>query len=272
MYKSIKAFLYDRTSSPLFGAFIISWSIINYRVILTIFSGESLANKFEVINTLFQPIDTGFFFVSAALVHGFIYPVIATLLYIYLYPRLAKPVYKHSLKKQIELREIKQEEESNRLLTLEESREIYKEMAEVENRYNQQEEIHRKQVAGLISEVEKLGDIKPPTRVRAGTDSLQQGRKEGAKRQSGTPESKINKLPADLESVLMVFSGSSVDEKIDINYLFDAFKDYPFNDIDLLRYGADELVNQGFLENVMGSYFLTHKGRSYMIEHLRPNE
>lgn len=156
MYKSIKAFLYDRTSSPLFGAFIISWSIINYRVILTIFSGESLANKFEVINTLFQPIDTGFFLVSGALVHGFIYPVIATLSYIYLYPRLAKPVYKHSLKKQIELREVKQEEESNRLLTLEESRDIYREMAEVEEKFNVQQEKHRAQVSGLIAQIKGL--------------------------------------------------------------------------------------------------------------------
>lgn len=46
--KSMKAFLYGRSSSPLFGAFIVSWAVWNYRVIITLLSNEKLADKFTV--------------------------------------------------------------------------------------------------------------------------------------------------------------------------------------------------------------------------------
>ncbi len=158
MYKSIKAFLYDRTSSPLFGAFLLSWLLVNFKVVLTVFSSEDLQSKFHTIDILFSNIP---FFEQQILwlgiiIHSLLIPAMVTLSYIYLYPLLAKPVYEHSLKKQKELREIKQKEEGLRRLSHEESREIYRKMAEVENKYNQQEEKHRKQIEALLSEIEEL--------------------------------------------------------------------------------------------------------------------
>jgi len=41
IFKSIKAFLYDRVASPLFGAFVTAWSIWNYRVISILLSDEN---------------------------------------------------------------------------------------------------------------------------------------------------------------------------------------------------------------------------------------
>jgi len=48
IFRSLKAYLYDRSSNPLTGAFLSPWFICNYRVLLIIFSGEVL----EIDNTL----------------------------------------------------------------------------------------------------------------------------------------------------------------------------------------------------------------------------
>ena len=52
---SFKAYLYDRTTSPLFGAFAASWIAWNYEIILTIFSGWEVDKKIEFINTVLLP-------------------------------------------------------------------------------------------------------------------------------------------------------------------------------------------------------------------------
>ena len=45
--KSIKASLYERATSPLFGAFVISWLAWNYRFVLTVISSMSAKEKFS---------------------------------------------------------------------------------------------------------------------------------------------------------------------------------------------------------------------------------
>lgn len=55
IFKSLKAYLYDRSVSPLTGAFIMSWSVWNYRVFLTIFAGKE-----QAVESIFQQIDSLF--------------------------------------------------------------------------------------------------------------------------------------------------------------------------------------------------------------------
>lgn len=47
---SVKAALYDRTSSPLFGAFAISWVGWNYRLLLVALSEGNYAEKLVYIS------------------------------------------------------------------------------------------------------------------------------------------------------------------------------------------------------------------------------
>src|SRR5688572_12908861 len=108
--KSIKAFLYERSSSPLFGAFIVAWLGWNYRAIATLFSEESLIDKFLIIDRLYKSEPILGFLYWGQVKHGLLIPAAITAAYIFVYPILAKPVYKYSLKKQQELRKIKQEE------------------------------------------------------------------------------------------------------------------------------------------------------------------
>lgn len=101
--KSIKAFLYDRSSSPLFGAFIISWMAWNYRLLMLVLSDTEIDKKFKDIDKYFDPVvwEIGkySFSIPTEILNGFIVPVIFALTFIFLYPHAAQPVYRYSLKK-----------------------------------------------------------------------------------------------------------------------------------------------------------------------------
>lgn len=98
--KSIKATLYDRTTSPLFGAFCISWIIWNYELILILFSSMEALEKINFIKLALYPT-----FVECIL-RGGVYPLITAGAFIYGYPYPAKFVYEFTYKKQKELKEI----------------------------------------------------------------------------------------------------------------------------------------------------------------------
>lgn len=164
--KSIKAFLYDRSASPLFGAFLVSWAVWNYRFILYILSDLKVENKINFIDSYFLPMQYELYGytinISTQFTNGLLVPLILTLLYIYAYPYFAKPVYKFSLKRQAEIREIKQKESDLRLLDEKESREIFQRLAELQNKYNSDTEYLQKHVASLtkvISELEKNAKV-----------------------------------------------------------------------------------------------------------------
>lgn len=51
LLNSLKAYLYDRASSPLFGAFVTSWCLWNWQVLLLLFSNMEVERKIFVIET-----------------------------------------------------------------------------------------------------------------------------------------------------------------------------------------------------------------------------
>ena len=162
--KSIKAFLYDRAVSPLIGAFVTAWLVWNYRVVFYLFDGKSLiTEKIAFLDSYFgdehQFQFSGYTFHvigGGHLIHGLLMPSILTWIYIYLYPKVAIPVYKHSLNKNKELRIAKQEVENTRLLTEEESRKLQKEIEQL--RYKADEEADRsaKRIASLVETINQL--------------------------------------------------------------------------------------------------------------------
>lgn len=160
--KSIKAYLYDRYTSPLIGAFIVAWAIWNYRVFLAVFAGKEKTDEeiFTQIDKLFSSLDiTVFdfaFTINGSFYNGLFMPGLITVAYLYIYPLLAEPVYEHSLKKQKKLREIKQQEEENRLLSVEESREIYRRLADLQAEYSNDIESYNKQISSLNKTIKDL--------------------------------------------------------------------------------------------------------------------
>jgi len=128
--KSIKSSLYDRVSSPLFGAFTLSWGIWNYKLLLTLLSSMDVQSKIGNIETLLYPD------YQALLLTGFTYPLVTSVLFILIYPIPAKFVYKYWHSQQIHLKIIKQDIEDETPLTIEESREIRREILNLESQYD----------------------------------------------------------------------------------------------------------------------------------------
>jgi hypothetical protein len=162
IFKSIKAYLYDRATSPLMGGFIISWSVWNYRFFMVLLSGGDFTpeQKFEAIEKLFPSVVLTLcslnLEVCGEFIHGFLIPALITAAYLYGYPLLAAPVYEHSLRKQQKLRAIKQKEEGQRLLSVEESRGLYKRLAEMQSKYETETDQYRKQVSALNDTIQEL--------------------------------------------------------------------------------------------------------------------
>jgi hypothetical protein len=168
IFTSIKSYLYDRATSPLVGAFVVAWSVWNYRFFMIIFSGDTgnTVTKFEEIDRLFEAINFSLykwsFSISGEIIHGLLIPSAITVIYLFFYPLLAKPVYEHSLKKQKELRAIKQEQENQRLLSVEESREIYRRLAQMQSKHQEEIDHYNNQIEGLnkyIEELESKGNL-----------------------------------------------------------------------------------------------------------------
>src|SRR5690625_851597 len=159
---SIKSYLYDRAASPLVGAFVVAWSVWNYRFFMIIFSGntENPVTKFEEIDKLFESINFSLhkwsLSISGEIIHGLLIPSAITVIYLFFYPLLAKPVYEHSLKKKKELRAIKQEQENQRLISIEESREIYRRLAQMQSKHQEEIDHYNNQIEALNKYIEGL--------------------------------------------------------------------------------------------------------------------
>ncbi|WP_338487140.1 hypothetical protein VRB78_13830 [Pseudomonas trivialis] len=115
---TLKAQLYDRAVSPLIAAFTFYWCIINYRFLLVLFSDLKVNDKFAQIDLMIFPdIHTKIF-------SGFLYPFFSAMLYIYIYPDIARSVLNFSSKKNRELTELKNSIEEKSPMTLAQAIEI----------------------------------------------------------------------------------------------------------------------------------------------------
>lgn len=165
IFTSIKAYLYDRAVSPLIGAFVVAWSVWNYRFFVVLFTDglPTPADKFKAIDSLFGSYTFAFgdasIVVSGRIVDGFIAPAVIGMLYLYAYPFLAKPVYEHSLKKQKELRAIRQEQEDQRLLSIEESRELFRRLSQMQSKHQGEVDSLNNQITALNQHVEALEKV-----------------------------------------------------------------------------------------------------------------
>lgn len=84
---AIKAQLYERATSPLLGAFLLSWCLINYKVILIIFSSLGAPEKITYISLNLFPRTQDY------ILKGIAFPLLASLSLIILYPHPAAWIY-----------------------------------------------------------------------------------------------------------------------------------------------------------------------------------
>lgn len=253
--KSIKAYLYDRSSSPLFGAFVLSWSAWNYKFIVTLFSSEPPMTKFEIVGQVFSHVDIELLrWLPGTLLNGFLVPAAMAYAYIYWYPFLAKPVYEYSLKKQKELRELKQATEDNRLLSVEESRELHRRLATLQSNFDEETTRYERELSNLRKviaesesrETEKNAKSKPINLAALGSKEL------------GENE----------EAILKEFAGRSDDENVSDRMVHANVG----GQIDVVRVYLDDLASEGFIRHAgthtqskAKLYTLQPKGRKYLV-------
>jgi hypothetical protein len=104
---SIKAALYDRAVSPLFGTFVVAWLLCNYKVPLIIFSDMDVHGKISYIDYILYPDPW------IALLPLLVFPGLATLVAIYLYPLVSRPVFQHFMNNKNRLRSIKNQSDDS---------------------------------------------------------------------------------------------------------------------------------------------------------------
>lgn len=121
---SLTTTLRERLVSPLAGAFIVSWLIINYKVVVVLTSGMKPHVKFPYIEDVIWRDSYDLW------MNSLVYPAIAALLYILIYPWPARWLLKYSLYQQNITKLMKITVEGNHPVTREELEEAKQKWAE----------------------------------------------------------------------------------------------------------------------------------------------
>ncbi|SDA56957.1 hypothetical protein SAMN03159475_1902 [Pseudomonas sp. NFPP33] len=168
--KSILSNIQDRAVSPLFGAFVISWSFWNYKLILAILAFIPLDEKISFIETILYPdIWQSILFLGLG-------PLLTSLAFLFLYPYPARIVFRFWRQRQKELRDIRLSIENESLLTLEESKRIRRQVIEIQSDYDQQirkleEELERYR-GELAKRDKELGELHEELSASKATESV----------------------------------------------------------------------------------------------------
>ena len=150
--KSINSILYDRMTSPFYGALIISWIIWNWKAIyLTLFVSEEMIKETKIDYIVAN---------YSSLENLITYPVISTLAILLVLPFIANGAYWTSLKfknwRQIQKNNI----EKKQLLTLEQSIAIRKELKQKEFEYEEILQKRENQIESLNQVISQLENSK----------------------------------------------------------------------------------------------------------------
>lgn len=80
VWDSVKSYIKERLTNPLYGAFLISWAIVNFRLLLVVTGVGSWQDKITYIDSRL------YVHWSDWCLYGYVYPLIAAILYLFLAP------------------------------------------------------------------------------------------------------------------------------------------------------------------------------------------
>jgi hypothetical protein len=147
--KSIKEILYERTTSPLYGTFIISWLIWNWKIVyITLFVSEKQIglDKLTYIDTNLISMNNIIWF-----------PILSTIVLLLIFPFISNGAYWLSLIFKRWRNDKKNKVESKQLLTMEQSISMRKQITEQENYYERivsDKDLKIKQSESLLKEAQ----------------------------------------------------------------------------------------------------------------------
>lgn len=163
--KEIKAQLYERVKSPLFGAFALSWVVWNYRVLVALVSDLKFAEKMEFIDKAYPS-------ALELSLHGALGPLVSAILFLWLYPYPARWMYSYWATQQKELKKVQQRIEDETPLTQEEANALrkagllqvrefqaqLKELAATNKELEERAKLLQEEIARLTTERNQFGD------------------------------------------------------------------------------------------------------------------
>lgn len=256
--KTVKAQLYERVSSPLLGAFAISWVAWNYRFILVLISSMPVAERFAYIDSnIFDSYQNIF-------LHGTLYPLLTTLSLIFIYPIPAKFVYGYWRTRQRELKEIQQRIDDETPLTREEARELRHETLNARLEFEQELERRSGEITRLK---ETIKELQPREKVDVDRPQKKQTKptlQKTIEANSVLDENQVQMLNEIAESGIGIL-------KQDI--ISSSGKDKVLAEYNLGELQTKGYVSVGYISDLGGnSVSVTHPGRSYLINHARNNK
>lgn len=246
--KSIKATLYERTGNPFLLSFSLAWCLHNYRVIMIVLSNDSLNIKLEKVDSYFGSNVLFYDYVInyGCLLHAVIFPLIYSLLYIFVFPFFSIRINEYHFKKQKELLAAKQKAEELELLTKEKSQELRRSFILLENEL-------KVQMEKLLEENSELKKL-----IKIGNNSVK----------TEIVEEIVDKpfvLSDDEVKILKAFLGFERRSVLDV-------ADKLSLDIDRVKLICQELVYKQLLsqeiltKNGFKQYSLEHLGRRYLAD------
>lgn len=255
--KTVKAQLYERVSSPLLGAFAISWLAWNYRFMLVLVSSMPAAEKFAYIDSnIFDSYQNIF-------LHGTLYPLLTTLSLIFVYPFPAKFVYAYWRTRQRELKEIQQRIDDETPLTREEARELRHETLKARLEFEQELGRRSDEITRLKETIKELQPRERTDVDRLSKKPVKPAPTKVAETNNLLDEQQIKMLRKIAESAVGILKqdiiSSSGKDKV------------------LAEYNLGELRTKGYIseeyQHDLGgrAVSVTHPGRSYLINHARNN-
>src|SRR3989338_8948650 len=150
--KTIKAILYDRITSPLFGTFILSWCGWNWRLIILFLTDSSttVVKKFQFLDSDLYPSN------CVTFIYGFLLPATTTAFFIYIYPWFARKVYGYWRQQQNELKKLQVEKDGEKPLNQKDKEEIMNRALLSEFRYQEEREKRESRIRDLENLVKSL--------------------------------------------------------------------------------------------------------------------
>lgn len=150
---TIKAQLYDRLTSPLTGAFLLSWPVWNWRFMIAAFSDLKAPQKISFIeNNIFTD------HVTTAC-YGIAFPLITAILAVTLYPYASNYFYKISQSHKKQLKGIQQQIEDETPMPLQDAAELKRNFRNIQDQHDvrmHQKSLEISQAQLKIDELEKL--------------------------------------------------------------------------------------------------------------------
>ena len=150
--KTLGSVIDERLSSPLISTFVISWSLINYKFFVILFSKESVPKTFDLIEETFWKkkcvIDLPWEYCTP-LTQFLILPTIATALYLFVLPRPARWVYEHWRENQKRTNEIRIRYDDEQPISTEESQAYRRRNRELESELETAQRANELQLADL---------------------------------------------------------------------------------------------------------------------------